>query len=522
MSKSFFPIVLCLLVAFAVVNPSASSGQTVSPSLTTIKTNSGTVAGIWNNDKTVTSFKGIPFAAPPVGALRWKAPQPVTPWKGVRTCDKFSASPVQQTPKPFLCWSEEFIAPPEPLSEDCLYLNVWTPAKTSKERLPVLMWIYGGGFVSGSSACAVYDGEALAKEGIVFVSINYRVGVFGFLAHPDLTKESPHQSSGNYALMDQLAALQWIQKNIAAFGGDPQKVTIAGQSAGSFAVQALVASPLSKGLFRGAIAHSGAMMDDSSGKLSDAERVGVNLSQKINSTSIKSLRALSADSLLSLAADLPFRTFAPIVDGYVLPEDIGVAITNKRHNDVPLMAGWVTGDEALMGGKKSAEQFREWVIKNYPENKDEFLRIFPAASNDEAISSQVKLGNLQFAGYATHVWALKNSSNAYVYQYSYVPTDKPGFPNYGAFHTSEVPFALRNLNRWHRPWRDIDYQVENIVSRYWINFIKTGDPNGSGLPEWKKHDATSQHIMTLNDQPVSIPGLFQAEFALLQLLNRSK
>jgi para-nitrobenzyl esterase len=221
----FFAIVFCSLK--------------ISAQLSVIQTENGLVSGYKNGD--ISIFKGIPFAAPPVGDLRWKAPQPTKSWTGVLKCEKFSASPMQRKPEPFMMWTEEFIAPPENLSEDCLYLNIWTPAKTAKDKLAVFVWIYGGGFSSGSAACAVYDGEEMSKKGVIFVSINYRVGVFGFLAHPELTSESAAKVSGNWGLLDQVAALQWISKNIEAFGGDPQKVTIAGQSAGSMSVCALVA-----------------------------------------------------------------------------------------------------------------------------------------------------------------------------------------------------------------------------------------------------------------------------------------
>ncbi|HRH60881.1 MAG TPA: carboxylesterase family protein, partial [Chitinophagaceae bacterium] len=226
-----------------------------------VKTNAGLISGIINDDATVRIYKGIPFAAPPVGELRWKAPQPLQSWSGVKKCDAFSASPMQNKPTPFMMYTPEFLIPEQPISEDCLYLNVWTAAKSSKEKRPVIVWIYGGGFVSGGSACAIYDGENLAKKGVVFVSINYRVGVFGFLAHPELTKESNGKGSGNFAFLDQIAALQWVKKNIEAFGGDPNRVTIAGQSAGSFSVNALMASPVAKGLFQRAIGESGAMFN---------------------------------------------------------------------------------------------------------------------------------------------------------------------------------------------------------------------------------------------------------------------
>lgn len=243
----------CFLILLIITSCTSKKG------LDEVKTTEGIVSGVHNATGDVHIFKGVPFAAPPVGDLRWKEPQPALPWDGIRKCDTWPASPIQGKPVPFMMWTQEFITPAEPLSEDCLYLNIWTPAKSDTEKLPVLVWIHGGGFTSGSGACDIYDGEALAHLGIIYVSINYRLGIFGFMAHPELTAESNHHASGNYGLMDQQAALSWIQKNIAAFGGDPSRVTIAGQSAGSMSVNAVVASPLSKGLLHGAIAQSGGM-----------------------------------------------------------------------------------------------------------------------------------------------------------------------------------------------------------------------------------------------------------------------
>jgi para-nitrobenzyl esterase len=269
---------------------------------TLIKTRNGSIQGSTNADKSVRIFKGIPFAAPPVGNLRWKAPQPVNNWTGVKQCTEFQASPIQNKPAPFYCWTEEFIAQPEPLSEDCLYLNVWTAAKSKTEKRPVLVWIYGGGLNSGSANCAIYDGEEMAKKGLVFVSINYRVGVMGFMAHPELTKESGYNSSGNYGFLDQMAALQWVQKNIAAFGGDPNNVTIAGQSAGSFSVNALIASPLAKGLFHKAIAQSGGLLSKMlSQDLAKSEKQGGLFMQKAGANSLADLRKKSANELQELS-----------------------------------------------------------------------------------------------------------------------------------------------------------------------------------------------------------------------------
>lgn len=419
-----------------------------------------------------------------------------------------------------MMWTQEFITPAKPLSEDCLFLNVWTAAKSPEEKRPVLVWIHGGAFLSGSGACPVYDGEALAKAGIVYVSINYRLGVFGFMAHPELTAESEHESSGNYGLMDQVAALQWIKNNIAAFGGDPSKVTIAGQSAGSMAVQALVASPLAKGLFRGAIAESGAMTGRPSTPLSEAEKTGTALSKKINSESIEALRQLPADSLLSLANTLPFGSFFPVVDGYVLTGDVRSTFQNKQHNDVAVVAGWVSGDaELVLGNIQSPAQFKAAAQTRYGNRAGEFLKLFPADDDAGSKSSQRKLALLQFAGYPDREWALSNQHNTYVYEFTYVPTDKPGFPNYGAFHTSEVPFALHTLKHWDRPWVEADRQVEAYMSSYWINFVKTGDPNGKGLPEWKKYEAAGGNIQELGAVSVAQPGKYAAEFEFLKSVN---
>jgi para-nitrobenzyl esterase len=252
----------------------------------TVKTNTGMVSGSANTDGTVHIFKGIPFAAPPGGSLRWKEPQPVTPWAGVKQCTAFSASPMQARPDEFGVYTREFLIPYQPISEDCLYLNVWTNAKSPADKKPVLVYIYGGGFGSGGAACPIYDGEATAKKGVVFVVINYRVGIFGFFAHPELSKESGHNASGNYGLMDQLAALKWVKQNIKNFGGDPGNVTIAGQSAGSMSVNCLVASPLGKGLFQKAIAESGAMFISGpfgAPTLQQAEQNGLKLAQQLKS-----------------------------------------------------------------------------------------------------------------------------------------------------------------------------------------------------------------------------------------------
>ncbi len=486
---------------------------------TLIKTQNGSIQGSTNADKSVCIFKGIPFAAPPVGNLRWKAPQPVNNWKGVKQCTEFQASPIQNKPAPFYCWTEEFIAQPEPLSEDCLYLNVWTAAKNKTEKRPVLVWIYGGGLNSGSANCAIYNGEEMAKKGLVFVSINYRVGVMGFMAHPELTKESGYNSSGNYGFLDQMAALQWVQKNIAAFGGDPSNVTIAGQSAGSFSVNALIASPLAKGLFHKAIAQSGGLLSRMlSQDLAKSEKQGELFMQKAGANSLADLRQKSASELQELSNNQAVGRFGVTLDGYVLPTDLMAHFKQGRQNQVPIMTGWVTGDGSFLGNNAmSVEAYKNEAKSTYGEKADEFLSLFPANSDDEVQTAKKKLTLLGFAGMPAHLLAGFNRQPSYLYQFSHVPVDKPNFPNYGAFHTSEVPFSLHTLHTWNRPWRASDKTVENTMSSYWVNFAKTGNPNGENLPTWNTYNKQTGAILSINEKTNLEMGLFKKEFDFLEM-----
>ena len=485
---------------------------------TTVSTESGMVSG--HKEGYVTIFKGIPFAAPPVGELRWKAPQPVKNWSGVLKCDSFSASPMQNKPVPFMMWSREFITPPDKLSEDCLYLNIWTPARSNKDKMPVFVWIYGGGFTSGSAACDVYDGDAMARNGIVFVSFNYRVGVFGFLAHPELSAESPDKVSGNYGLLDQVAALKWIRKNITAFGGDPDKVTIAGQSAGSMSVGALVVSPLTKGLFRGAIMESGGIAGSRFvRKLADAEMSGAAFMKKLNAANIAELRKISAEELVAESGSAP-GGFGPNADGYMIPTDIMANIRKGDFNQVDMIAGWVSGDASLMGVQKiTPDQYLAQVKEKYGDKSDEFLKYYPGRTDSEVNVSLKELNLMQFAALPAQLMAVYNKHNTYLYEFSHVPADKPGFPNYGAFHTSEVPFALRNLHKWDRPWRPVDYSVELTLSEFWCNFTRTGNPNGIRLPEWQPYIRTTGIIMEMGDEFIG-EALMNVKFQFLDSLEK--
>jgi para-nitrobenzyl esterase len=483
-----------------------------------VQTSNGKIQGTANKENTIHIFKGIPFAASPVGDLRWKAPQPVQNWKGIKQCTAFSSSPMQNKPQPFFCWSEEFIAQPEPINEDCLYLNVWSTAKSKSVKQPVFLWIYGGGLSSGSANCAIYDGEEMAKKGVIFVSINYRVGVFGFMAHPELSKESGYNASGNYGFLDQIAALKWVQKNITTFGGDPNNVTIAGQSAGAFSVTALIASPLAKGLFHKAIPQSGGLLSNMlSQTLAKSEEQGLVFMKKANTNSLSELRKKSAEALQILSNNPEVGRFGTTMDGYVLPINLMEHFKKGLHNQTPILTGWVTGDGSFMGDSKmTVEDYKKDAQTKYGDKVNTYLSIFPATTTDEVKIVKQKLTLLSFAGLPSHLLASFNTKPSYLYQFGHVPPDKPNFPNYGAFHTSEVPYVLHTLHTWNRPWQAIDKEIENAMSSYWVNFAKTGNPNGQNLPEWKSYNRQSGEIMVVGDKLESKPAFLKKELDFLE------
>lgn len=477
-----------------------------------VKTNAGLVSGIRNKAGDVHIFKGIPFAASPVDGLRWKAPQPVHSWTGIKKCDVFAASAVQQPPVPFSLWSKEFMAPMEPINEDCLYLNVWTTSIGANEKKPVIVWIHGGGFTGGSGSVPVYDGEAMAKKGVVFVTINYRLGVFGFLSHPELTAESGYNASGNYGLLDQVAALQWVKDNIAAFGGDANRVTIAGQSAGAFSICALMASPLAKGLFQRAIAESGGMFNaDRTLHLKDAEQTGVQFAAKLQAANIKELRSMSAQKILQAGGN-----FSPVIDGYLLPADVYSIFEGGKQNDVALLTGWNNDEGFLPPRVLSAESFKKMVEKNYTNVSDEFLKAFPASTDEEAKASQKSLSRDEIFAWQNYTWAKLQTTTgkqkAYLYTFSRKP---PGEPDNGAFHLSEIAYALHTLAQWDRPWTNADKKLEELMNSYWVNFAATGNPNSAGLPEWPAFDISKTKLMDFDKNSKVKNNFIQKELDVL-------
>jgi para-nitrobenzyl esterase len=508
MKISYRVLALALLLAVGFI-----SFTTFEKSLDIIKVDGGRISGTVNPSGDIHIFKGIPFAAPPIGPLRWKEPQALASWKGVRACTAFGPSPMQNKPVPFSYWSEEFLIPKEPISEDCLYLNVWTGAKSSREKHPVMVYIYGGGFSSGGSAVPIYDGEAMAKKGIVFVSINYRVGVFGFFAHPELTRESGKNASGNYGIMDQLAALRWVQRNISSFGGDPRNVTIAGQSAGSFSVNALVASPLGKNLFRRAICESGASFTNPVQTLAKAEEEGVRVAQSLKASSLADLRNIPAEELQKKSS--PFRGI--IVDGYVLPESVSSIFAAGRENQVDLLTGWNQNEGLLFGQVKTAENFKKDAAQKYGADASTFLLFYPAATDSEASASQYNLSRDMIFGVQNYVWANLQSDHGaavYVYRFTHRVPGVGAAANFGAFHTGEVPYAYNNLRMVNRPWGPADSVLADRMSSYWANFTATGNPNGKGLPDWPAYSVRDKKIMKLDSPPAaeSIPDAAALDF----------
>lgn len=494
-------ILFLMLLAYTMSCSNRDAHRVFKPDLVVI--DPGKLMGRTTDDGDVAVFLGIPYAAPPVGDLRWKAPQPVEKWEGVRACVSPPASAMQADPQPFACWTQEFITPAKPMSEDCLYLNVWTPAKTTDEKLPVMVWIHGGAFTSGSGMVPLYDGTEMARKGVVFITINYRLGIFGFFAHPELTEETSYRASGNYGLLDQIAALGWVQDNIAAFGGDPENVTIAGQSAGAFSVNYLVASPLANGLFHRAIAESGGDILPTNrmegNTLEQAEREGQEFAARLNAVSVDELRELPADSLLKI----PVRS-RPVIDGFVLPAPLFDIFSEGKQNDVPLLTGWNANEGNFGGPLQPAEVFRRKAAEIYGEKAGSFLTLFPAKTDEEANQSQTELGGLQIFGLQAWAWMnLQNKtgkSPVFVYHFTReVPHGEGQFP-YGAFHTGEVPYAYNNLEKSNRPWSTADYDLADQMPSYWVNFATYGNPNGSDLPEWPACQTGNLKAMVFGDQ----------------------
>lgn len=469
-----------------------------------VRTESGAVEGTASADGKVQMFKGIPYAAPPVGPLRWKEPQPVAPWQGTRKATEFGARCMQGNVFGDMVFRDSGI------SEDCLYLNVWTPKASEATKLPVMVWIYGGGFQAGASSEPRQDGEQLAHKGVVVVSMNYRLGIFGFFSHPELTKESPHHASGNYGLLDQAAALQWVHKNIAAFGGDPSNVTIFGESAGSFSVCAQMASPLSKSLIAKAIGESGAFFGRTltAKPVSESEKDGVKFAEANNSATLEQLRAIPAQQLLEAAAkDHNAFRFGPNIDGYFFPESPAGIYAKGGQAHIPLLAGWNHDEGNYHGffGQDAAnkDNYAKKISSMFGDKAPEVLKGFPGDTDEQAKASADLLATANFIGYGTWKWLQLQMKLGGVPVYRYEFDDAPPIPATGpaagdpprAYHSAEIEFVFEALDSKTTAdgkkvsWRSEDRELSDHMSSYWTNFAKKGDPNGHGLPPWPKCDA---------------------------------
>ncbi len=488
-----------------------------------VRTDAGSVEGAASSDGSVRIFKGIPYAAPPVGDLRWKAPQPPVHWSGAKRATEFGARCVQDN-----IYGDMVFRDRGP-SEDCLYMNVWTSAKTAEARLPVMVWIYGGGFAAGAASEERQDGEVLAKKGVVVVSFNYRLGIFGFFAHPDLSRESGHGASGNYGLLDQVAALQWVQKNIAAFGGDPGNVTIFGESAGSFSVSALVASPLARGLFERGIGESGAFFGGAlaAKPLMKSEADGSKFAASIGASSLGALRAKSAAELLAATSKKDAIEFLPNVDGYFLPESVRAIYGSGIQSHVPLLAGW-NADELgyywyFQNDPPTLKNFIERARRGFGDEAEAFLKVYPASTDEEAKQSAQDFSGDQFIAYSTWKWIeLQGStgkSMVYRYEFDDAPPQPAGQELRGAYHSAEIEFVFETLPSMKLPWRPEDEKLSDLMSSYWTNFAKTGDPNGPGLPNWPAYSARAQsEVMHLSFHSHAEPEAHRARYEFLDTL----
>jgi para-nitrobenzyl esterase len=479
--------------------------------LATARVESGVLAGTLCADGTVAVFKGIPYAAPPVGELRWRAPQPPAAWAGVRPADTFGPICPQYGPPPGSFYQQEFYLQEEPQSEDCLYLNVWTAAAAESERRPVMVWFHGGALVEGSGSLPSFDGARLAQKGIVLVTVNYRLGVFGYFAHPALSAESEHQVSGNYGLLDQIAALRWVRDNIAAFGGDPNNVTIFGQSAGSTSVFGLLVSPLAGGLFGRAIGQSGSPFTfRETPRLAQAEQAGAHRAQAWGAATAAELRGLPTQALLGTdRAEYSANRAGLTVDGWAIPDSPARMMAAGRRNPAALMVGATADEWTPMGVPASlgAEAFRRQAEGRYGQRAAELLRLYPVHADADAQRAQIRLMSDQlFAG--MRAWAEAQHAHSFQKAYLYYfDRQLPGRDSafYGAFHSSELYYVFGTLDSTARPWESADRQLAEAMTSYWSNFAATGDPNGAGLPAWPAFGEPDTPVMELGERIQAIP-----------------
>ena len=470
-----------------------------------ILTQSGVLSGVRAGSLNV--YKGVPFAAPPIGDLRWRPPSSVTPWAGIRKANIFAPA----------CMQDGVSMPgetPPAVSEDCLYLNIWTPAHSAHAHLPVIVWIYGGGYINGSSSMPLYWGDNLAHKGVIVVTIAYRLGPLGFLAHPELTRESTCHSSGNYGLMDQIAALEWLQKNIAAFGGDPAKVTIAGQSSGSISVSVLMASPRARGLFQRAIGESGGLFEPlrlaPRYLLANAERDGEKYAASLGATSIEQLRKLPAKQLTGYANGIVH----PVIEPCVLPLSPYEAFASGKQNDVPLLIGSNTeeANSLVDVSHVTAATFNRELASSYGPLPAPLIAAYLYATDTEAKAARLNLERDLRFGWDMWAWARLQADTGKSPVFFYSFRQQPPFPadsiyaGWGASHFAELWYVFDHLDQQSWRWTEADRRIAEEVSSYWVNFAKSGNPNGSDLPRWPAFTNEDSKVLSIGD-PTTVSGV---------------
>ncbi|HTT19542.1 MAG TPA: carboxylesterase/lipase family protein [Candidatus Sulfotelmatobacter sp.] len=495
-------------VSILVLAPIALMAASSTPQ---VKTRSGVIEG--KDDGKVKSFLGIPYATPPIGDLRWREPQPIAKWSGVKKATEFGFHCMQGN-----VFGDMVFRDPG-ASEDCLTLNVWVPDKHIDPKMAVMVWIYGGGFVAGTTSEARQDGYHLAQQGVIVVSMNYRLGTFGFFVHPELAKESGHNSAGNYGLLDQLGALKWVHDNIAAFGGDPGNVSVFGESAGSFSVSAQMASPLAKGLFQKAIGESGGAFSRTGlpfeSMSARAEKDAKLVKDKLGASTLAELRAIPAEKLVQTFGSRPDAfAFGPDVDGYFLPEPVPAIFAAGKQNDVALIAGW-NHDEgsfeiAFAPQKPNAENFKATAQKDFGDKADEFLKLYPADTDEHAMRSAQDYAGDKFIAFSTWDWIEAQSKTGkqpvYRYRFDMAPFNKnPNAPRMGSYHSAEIEYVFGQLDsKADVTWRESDRQISDMMQKFWSNFAKTGNPNGAGLPNWPPYTAADGWpVMILSAAPAA-------------------